>query len=252
MFIDVSDSVTKRQKVKHAVEGPFRVLGQEQHTVAIQHKDLDENFTADRVSVAPSLAGVRSKPQKSASTMGSQNKNFEWKLWFLHGILDCYLKENVHPEFLLNWNPSYRDTWERSNSMLEEAITGYFARMRKAVPDQYDRSLAVSPRDTAAYKFINNSQPGRKQPLTGLKTPIPSIPRIVRAPETRPSPVSHEWNKFRRTSSFSGQQLRIETSCGDGISAYATHDYLAVVLTTKIPPSRRESISSQAVLTNDT
>lgn len=84
MFIDVLDCVTIAPKLKHPVEGPYRVLGQDQHTVLIQCKELVFRNTADRVVLAPRPTGVPSIPPESASKINIQDSNLEGTQWLLH------------------------------------------------------------------------------------------------------------------------------------------------------------------------
>lgn len=51
-FIDISDGVTKTSKLKHDVDGPYRVLEEDQLTVVIHRKELVEKITAFRVALA--------------------------------------------------------------------------------------------------------------------------------------------------------------------------------------------------------
>lgn len=99
VFIDVSDGVTRTSKLEHAVEVPYWVLGQDQHTLVIQSKELIERITVDWDILAPRPAGMLPIPPESVSSMGIQNKKLEGTPWF-YGILDYCLKVDVQLEFL--------------------------------------------------------------------------------------------------------------------------------------------------------
>lgn len=53
-------------------------------------------------------------------------------------ITDHFFNENGHLEFLLNWDSQYEATWERRNSVIEEANSRFFACKARAMPDRYD------------------------------------------------------------------------------------------------------------------
>lgn len=102
VLIDVSNGVTKTPKLEHGVEGPYCVLGQNQHTVAIQRKELVERITADRIVLAPRRACVPPILPTSDSAMDLQNKNFERTPRLLHGFLNNCLKHDGQLEVQLN------------------------------------------------------------------------------------------------------------------------------------------------------
>lgn len=77
VFDDVSDCVTKTSKIKHAVKGSYRVLGQDRHTVVIQQKELFESITANRIALTPWPAGMTPISLDSTSTMVIQDKNLK-------------------------------------------------------------------------------------------------------------------------------------------------------------------------------
>lgn len=94
LFIDVSDGAIKTKKWEYAVKGPYRLLGQDHHTVVIQRKKLVESTIADRVALAPRL------PLESALAIHILNKSLEWISWFFHWILTHYRKDDSPLEAL--------------------------------------------------------------------------------------------------------------------------------------------------------
>lgn len=129
VFVDKPDGVVKAQKLKHAVKGRYRVLMQNQHTVVIHLKELNEKKKAERVARSPRPASVQPTPSDLASAMNVRKKSFEKILWLLHVILDHYFKHDGQLEYLLNWGSNYKTTWEPRNNMPEEAFSKYFACM---------------------------------------------------------------------------------------------------------------------------
>lgn len=107
MFIDISDGEIKTPKLDCAVKGPYRVFGQDQHTVVFHCKGLAQGITADRVARASRPAGVPSISPDSASAMKIKNKNLGGTTWLFHGILDHNFKDDGQLEFLLNLGDNY-------------------------------------------------------------------------------------------------------------------------------------------------
>lgn len=93
-MIDEWDGLTKEPKLGHAVGRSNRVLGQNQHPVIIQCKELVKRNTADRVALAPWPTVVLLIPPESASGIEIQNKNLEETPWLFQAIIDHCLKED--------------------------------------------------------------------------------------------------------------------------------------------------------------
>lgn len=138
MFIDVSDGVTKKQKLEHAVEGSYQVLGQDQHTEAMQRKELLERTTAGRVTLTPRQTDVPTISPESASEKDTHYKNMEGTPWLYPRIMDDCLKDDNQLEFLLSWSPNFEATWEPRSNLPEEAISKFLARMPESIPDRYE------------------------------------------------------------------------------------------------------------------
>lgn len=69
VFIDVSDGVSMKPKLGYAVEWPYRMSRQYQHTVSIQQMELIEGFTAHIVALASQPSGLQIIVPESASAM---------------------------------------------------------------------------------------------------------------------------------------------------------------------------------------
>lgn len=137
MFIDVFNDVTMIPKLGRAVEGPYGMLKQDQHTGVIQRKELFQRSTADdKVALSPWPTGMPAIPPELPSTMDIQDRILRGAPWLFYRILDQYLNDDVQHEFLLNWAPDYEATWEPRIHVPGEAIFKCSARMRKAMPDR--------------------------------------------------------------------------------------------------------------------
>lgn len=108
VFIDVSDGVANSSKLRHELEGPYRVLGQDQRTMVIQRTEPIEGTIADWVTPAHQPSTVPPIPPEPAPDLDIPNKNFEGILWLFHGILDQHLKNEGQHEFQLKWVPTMR------------------------------------------------------------------------------------------------------------------------------------------------
>lgn len=67
--------------------------------------------------------------------------------WSFHGILDHSLNDDGQLEFLSKWDRKFQATWETRNNVPKKAISRYFARTRRAMPDRYEKSSEVSTWD---------------------------------------------------------------------------------------------------------
>lgn len=75
VFSNLSDGVTKSPNLGHAVEGPFRLLKQVQHTMIIQRKELVKRIASDRGVLAHCSINVLPIQPMSASVMDLLNEN---------------------------------------------------------------------------------------------------------------------------------------------------------------------------------
>lgn len=108
VFIDISDDVTKTPKLGHTVEWFYRMLGQNQHTVVIQHKKLVQRHTTERVARVLLPAGVLPILPESALLVDIQNKTLKGKPCLFHGIIYQYFNEKDQLKFLFHWVPIIR------------------------------------------------------------------------------------------------------------------------------------------------
>lgn len=95
MLIDVSYNLTKTLKVRRVVEGPYRVLRQDQHTFFIHREELNEWIIAYRVAIAGQPAGVPPNPTESASAIDIQDRSIAGTSLMLDEILDRYFNDDV-------------------------------------------------------------------------------------------------------------------------------------------------------------
>lgn len=122
----------------HALRGLYRILEQDKYTVVIQRKKPVKGITAEKVVHTLQTAGGSSIPQYSGLVANIQNKDVEETPSLFEGFLDHhYINDVGHLQFLLSGSRNYEATWESRNNMVEGAISRYFARMRRAVPDKY-------------------------------------------------------------------------------------------------------------------
>lgn len=71
MFIDILDGGTYTLTIGHAVKGPYEVLGEVQHTLIIQQKNLVKWITVYRPAIMPQEPSV--SVSASAETLKSRN-----------------------------------------------------------------------------------------------------------------------------------------------------------------------------------
>lgn len=106
--------------------------------MALQRKELSKRITAHRVALTPQPADEPPILSESASALDIPNKDWEGTLWLLRRMLDHWLKDDNHLEFLLNCGPDYESAYEPCNNVPEKGISRRFASMSSAMPGQYD------------------------------------------------------------------------------------------------------------------
>lgn len=135
--MDALDGFTKTSKLGHAVDERYRALGQDQHVMVIQHRELVERITADSVALASWPVGVPPILPESVLAIDIRNTNLKKTPWFLLGILYHGLNDDGQPNFLSNWGPNYEAVRKPRNSLPEEAISRHFAYMCRSMPVRY-------------------------------------------------------------------------------------------------------------------
>lgn len=149
LLIDVLDRVNKTPKLEHAIQGRYRVLGQDQRPMVIQRKWLAQRITAKSVALASRPNGLLPTPPEPAAAINIQAMNLKQTPWLILVAMDHVLKDGVQLEFVLNWEPNYDNKWKLGSNKPKESVTvsKYFSRMREAMPDQWKVSSEVSPRN---------------------------------------------------------------------------------------------------------
>lgn len=111
VFIDVLGGVTKTLELGHAVEGAYRVLGHDQHTVVIQRNKLIEMIIDEKNGLSPSPTGMSLILLESTSAKDVQNKILEGTTRLFLWMLDPRLIDDSQSVVLLKWGLNYEATW---------------------------------------------------------------------------------------------------------------------------------------------
>lgn len=131
IFLDTNDGVKKRPKLTHDIAGPFEVLDGFGSTVIIKRGDVVENVSANRLTHAPYHSAPDRRSEDPTPT-DLAAKTTSGTTWVFKRILDHRENNRGTLDFKIEWDGDYRPTWEPREKIPEEAISRYFARLRRA------------------------------------------------------------------------------------------------------------------------
>ena len=205
--MDTHDGTAKRPKLPHIISGPFRVLGHDSNTIAIQRGEVVERISRDRVTLAPKQAITKAARIGDAQPKHLQAKRNSGRSYTFSKILSHRELQNGDLEFKISWYGNYKPTWEPRDCVPEEAISCYFARYRHErnarqlcpIPEAMRCRRAPNARPPfASSEITQNAQspttitPNELSPVdsTGARQRAPVFEAVIgKAPTTRaPTP----------------------------------------------------------------